>query len=664
MADKDPWEAGAAEADPWERPPQEPSPEKPAPRKKKDDPSFTEETTRVFNDINEHGIASALGAPVDWMNKALGALGLPVSEKPLGGSESIRSGMRSMGMSRKDMPPPETLTGKVAAGLGKGAVESVAMGGALGGLVGGAGRLAGSSALQAAGAEIAAPGINLAAGAGGGVGGELAKTPFEGKPGEGIAELAGNLVGGGIGGLAHGIAAPKPRNPNAVLDAYERLGLAPSAAEADVGGRVAQWLEGNVLPQTIGGGGVMERFKQRRLREITDLQSDIAQAYGSPSTRHESGQAIQESVMDTWNNARDHAGQVIGNIAGKYAQDVVYPQNFINAIANPVGAASSRAVRDQTLDPMVASAAQMVRETNGNFTMADLAQIRQLMGRNLEPGFQKNVNDAQVDQLYKALVRDIQEHVRTQDPNDYRALQQANAQYASAMKDFKANFRKLVGSKDIPVSSEKAFDIVTGAATEKGRGDLREFRAVWDALPPQERGNLASTILMRLGSADKNDLGNPEKFSLAKFVGGYRDLSEEARDLLFNSTGNGQQARALDDLVTVADNIQNKIAKLASSSRSGVGHIQGGQIAGAAYLKGFTGLMTSIGGPYLAAQVLTNPTAVRVLTRTLQATDEALEGSLRAGAALQAIPKMPPQNDNGVSKLSDDELKQKLGIGQ
>ena len=618
---------------------------------KKSEPAPTQndpvpaEATRVLNRAADRGISDTLGSPVDVVNKGLKKLGLPVSSEPFGGSKSMRDAMRYLGMVQTE-DEPKTKTGKAIEGANEGGTSALLSGGASGATLKAGGKILGSEVLQGTGKAIAAPVANTAVGAGAGA----AESAFDDPMKKGIA----GLVGGTTAGMfAPGASLRTAREAPNVLDAYERLKLAPSAAEAGLGGKSAAWVQSNVLPQTIGGSNVMERFKQQRQQELSDIQSSIAESFGSPKPRAEMGKSVQDNVMDAWIEAKARSGAVVGNIADKYATDIVYPENFIKAVTNPRGAATSSTVREQTLDPMVTEAAAAIRANGGHFTMADLAALKGRYGRAMEPGFQKNVNDAQVDELYGALRKDMEGHVKTKSPEDYRALKDANEVYSKAMTDFKQSFKKLIGTRDVPVSSERAYDIVTNAATEGGRADLREFKTVWDTLPKAARGDLSATILTRMGATEHGAQASPESFSLAKFLKGYNGLSLEAKDILFAS--NQKQAQALDDLAAVAKHINDKMVSLASTSKSGTGALQMGQMAAGVAATAAVGnptqsfaalatMLATVGGPYVAAEMLTNPTAVKAMTGILNGVNLAIDSGARASILLESLPKILKQD--------------------
>src|SRR5208282_4761886 len=345
-------------------------------------------------------------------------------------------------------------------------------------------------------------------------------------------------------------------------------------------------------------------FKKQRFQELNDIQNNIATAYGAPKNRFEMGKSVQESVMDTWNQIKQKDGELIGALNEKYGKEALYPSKFIDATANPVGAGTSQDVRKATLDPQVLTAQKIIRNSGGVLTFDDLAELKQMLGNALEPGLQKNVNDAQVAQLYNAVRSDMENHIKTRSPDDFRMLKESNARYSSAMKDFTQHFKKLVGTKDIPVSSERAYEIISGAATESGRGDLKEFQHVWDAMSPETRGSLSATVLTRLGATDKGNPNNMETWSIGKFLSGYRNLSPEAKDMLFSQQGQSKTRDALEDLVVVTNNVQQKMLNLASTSRSAAGAIMLGQFGLGGIISHLSegsltsGLLWGLGGPY------------------------------------------------------------------
>ncbi|WP_158010652.1 hypothetical protein [Tardibacter chloracetimidivorans] len=193
----------------------------------------------VGGSINE-GIADTLGAPVDLVTAGLNAFGAGI-EKPLGGSESIRSGLHKLGFGQvKEEYKPQTKGEEYLSSLSRG------VGQAAGGLVStapisinaaktltktsGAAKRALAQLTQG---STATPtrfvAQELMAGAGSGIGGQAARDVAPGNP---WAEGAGMLVGGIAGGLPVQTAKGIKAGVDATGDAIERAGDAKRYVKA------------------------------------------------------------------------------------------------------------------------------------------------------------------------------------------------------------------------------------------------------------------------------------------------------------------------------------------------------------------------------------------------------------------------------------------------
>jgi hypothetical protein len=233
-------------AGPWERyAPREEEPTGPwsrfaaeAPAEQAPPPETTGREAGFLPFVNR-GVARALGLPVDVANAALGAVGLPVSPQPFGGSASIESGLARFG--RAVGAPMVPQVGQIAETpseyIGQGIGEAAGM---LNPAYAGA-RLAAAASRplvarigeSAARAPVAAPvtttGLELAAGAGAGGGRYVAEQNFPNNP---AASALGELAGGlSVGALA---AAPSllARLPGAQAAQAAIAPFTPAGAEA------------------------------------------------------------------------------------------------------------------------------------------------------------------------------------------------------------------------------------------------------------------------------------------------------------------------------------------------------------------------------------------------------------------------------------------------
>lgn len=217
------------------------------------------------------GIASVLGMPVDLANLALKYTGLPVSDRPFGGSASIESGMSRLGRATGAQMVPEVdqQPETPAEYIGRGVGESAGM--LIPGF--GAARIAASSArplVARVGQSIAqAPVVapvstvagELASGAGAGTGRYLAEENFPDSPYAGV-------VGELIGGLTPGMAALATRyGPTALGYRAGRAALTPFTEE---GGAIRA---GNRLQSLVAEPEVAARAAETpSISELTPAQ--------------------------------------------------------------------------------------------------------------------------------------------------------------------------------------------------------------------------------------------------------------------------------------------------------------------------------------------------------------------------------------------------------
>lgn len=235
------------------------------------------------------GIANVLGAPVDLVNAGLGAVGVPTSETPFGGSASIAGGMQGLGVAVSEADQqPEGLGEYVGRGVGEAA-------GALVPVLGGARALQASQGPMraAAGRTIMdpftrTPGRALTAeamaGAGMGAGGAAADRLYDSE--SPAARMTGEILGGVVGGMG----------PYAV-----GAGL----ARAPLTGTAIRYARKTYAPFTEAGAKERARDRVRSLAEDPEEARRLIDEPGignlTPAQRtgDERLMALERSVRDT-----------------------------------------------------------------------------------------------------------------------------------------------------------------------------------------------------------------------------------------------------------------------------------------------------------------------------------------------------------------------------
>lgn len=632
MAEQAPWEnsdkevAPAAPAAPWEQP------------EKSTASKVWEETRRAIAKADRDYLDPMLGLPADIVGWAIGK-DLPGGRKWF---DSLQLGGEEVGKT----PDPETGAGKFGAAALGSTGKTMLEGGILGRAVGAGGEMLGGLAKTVgakAGAQIADPAANAAAGLGGVAGGEIGKqlSP-EGL--EGVGEVLGGLAGGGVSGGMTG--APRARSAvDETMEQFERLGLRPTAGTSGAGGKTTQWLEGNVLPQTIGGANKMHAVAQENLKQFTKVQQEIAAKYGAPRGKYDMGSEVQDTVLKGWEGKKQEAGQIMNSIGRAFGpDDTFYPKNLTEAVLKPFGSATSKEVQATTNAPELEEIKGILEKTQGLLSFDDMKALKTKFGDMLANTHDKSVNEAQIGQMVKALDDDIEGAVKSiGNPETVKDWHYAKATYANAMQDYRQSFKKLLGTKDLPVRAERVYELMVGQAGTKSPADMQSFETVWRALGKEKQGELAGTILSHMGNTDPEKLGSVEGFSLPKFLTNYKNLSPEAKKMLFKSTGNTELERSFDDLISISDKM-GMWDKLASSSKSGVGGVMAGQLmapviaaATGNYLTALKAAVLSIGGPWAAAQMLTNPKAVRALADSLHKANEGAVGTARSLMAADKV---------------------------
>lgn len=229
------------------------------------------------------GISTVIGGPVDLVNAGLGAAGVPVSERPFLGSESIAAGMDAIGIRAADRgAQPETLGEYMGRGVGEAAGSLPFFG-------------AGVGALQAARSPVAR-----------GVGGTMMQ-PFTQTPGRALTAEAS--AGAGAGAALYATDAIQgERGRGDPLRTFAEIGgavvggMGPSAAlrtlqATPIAGSVIRGAKKAVVPFTRSGA--MERARDRVRGLAEDPEAAARALLEEPSVRGPDGGAALTPAQRT-----------------------------------------------------------------------------------------------------------------------------------------------------------------------------------------------------------------------------------------------------------------------------------------------------------------------------------------------------------------------------
>ncbi len=512
------------------------------------------------------------------------------------------------------------------------------------------------SAMLSGGGLLAKGATAVGGGVGAEAGGELsALAGFGETPGK----IVGSIVGGGIGGATTAARTPRP-DFEETFASFQRLGLTPTAATTGAGGKTAKWLEANALPQAIGSANKMQKTMEGNLTQFTKKQQEIAANFGAPAVKKaEMGEDLQKTVLEGWQGRKEEAGKIFNAIGQAFGpNDKFAPSNLLNTLNKPIGSASTREVQAMTNAPELQELDHLLTQTGGQLSYSDMIALKSKFGDMLDPRYAKPVNKAQIGQIVEALDRDIEGTIKTLGNKDVvHDWQYAKATYANAMQDYQQAFKKLLGTREMPVNAERVYDIMVRQAGIKVGADMESFKRTWSQLGKAKQGDLSATVLSHMGNKDPSKLGDMEGFSLPTFLTNYKNLSTDAKDMMFRQTGNQALEKSLDDLVLAA-NKMGVWSALESSSRSQTVGAMMAQVAAPAvfaatgkFSEAAKALLLNIGGPAAASTVLTDPKWVRRLAYAMDKVHGAMTGSTKAllGVVSQAQQEglSPPQENQG-----------------
>ncbi len=119
-----------------------------------------------------------------------------------------------------------------------------------------------------------------------------------------------------------------------------------------MGGRTAQWAEGNVLPQTLGGGNILHNFATETRDKFLHVKDNIASQFGAPRTVPGIGKDIRDTVAQGFQARKKEGADILEAVSQAFGpNDVFQPRNLNSALFKPVGGATHEAVARYAEDP-------------------------------------------------------------------------------------------------------------------------------------------------------------------------------------------------------------------------------------------------------------------------------------------------------------------------
>ncbi len=345
------------------------------------------------------------------------------------------------------------------------------------------------------------------------------------------------------------------RVPNRVAQAvedFDRSGVEPyvAAATADT---VAGGLAGPLTKATTENpyGGILARGQVQRRMQQAEASADRQAAQYSPFVREPQagGRALREGVEEFSRTrfpaeANRRFNAVDAQVRRSAATSTRNTRRALGRINTPFRSAllneATRNPRMQGFQEIFENTARPGELSGTSFHFNDLQRFRTEIRRmrTEDSPLMRTARDSDLAMLESALTADIYAGIqgaaramfRRNDPARDAAALQALADLQAANSWYRATARVI--RQDLERyntrTDEMAFTRLRTALQDRGRGSVREVRALREALTQEQWRDVAATILHDLASS-----GRGNQFSPTSWATAWEKLTPEAKNLLF-----------------------------------------------------------------------------------------------------------------------------------
>lgn len=383
----------------------------------------------------------------------------------------------------------------------------------------------------------------------------------------------------------------------------------------------------NIAEKSAFGGETMRKFHE--LKQAIPLQKGLEkiskELTDTPQTIDEAGDLLIDALVDGKKlkmQALANSWKAMDDFVGSPAVDLnrkVIP--LLNDIIEkaPSGGSSSSARAKQMLD-------YFSKEHPDGITTWERAHIEQSDLFDLPSAAKKmmsSVDKANLTKLRGSILDSMGESAQELGDEAFNVWKSIRKQYATEMGPYNVKFIKKIAS------TEGGVNIMGKVLSQKSPKQISKLRS----LIPESKWNEVQAAWLK-DSAEK--LVNKEGlFDLGGFTKSIKSMGD-SYDVIFK----GEQKEAIDHLVKVIEHI----GSTGTAGKAGAIFIQMKQSSAVAQLGGalavggvagygtqdpYYGLASAgiiLGGPWVLAKILTNPTATRYLTRTIKTgTGEAID---------------------------------------
>ncbi len=424
------------------------------------------------------------------------------------------------------------------------------------------------------------------------------------------------------------------------VEALEASGVTPTLPLASPGTGPARAAQ--ITRAVPFAGSPIDRGMARARAEVEEAAGAVTDQYGRGRGAEMAGENLREAGREWLKAWRAEGAKKDKELADAFQAagvDQVQLDNFAAALDSPFEEFDNPRLAEIFSNDWLEGWRKTLQESNGAVSLNDLRGIRRRLGRMLDqPMIVADQDRAQVQALYGAIAEDLNAAAR-QGGGDALVEQVAerNAYWADGFDRIERSMKNVLNEQ---VNAESIFERVISSAKGKGaRANVRFLRALRNSVGDEAWNELASSVLVRMGTAPGAAQGADTAFSPATFLTNFNNMSTEARNLLFS--GNEQAARNLRNLTDSVLPALRRAERFENVSQSGniaVGAGIGGLGASSAVTGDISQILTAlatVGGANVLSRALMSPSFTRALARASTAAGDISSRAFNSAAFWQ-----------------------------
>lgn len=431
---------------------------------------------------------------------------------------------------------------------------------------------------------------------------------------------------------------PSGVNPE-VLSASQRLGVDLPRYLVDESRMTQGLAEG--LKNIPGVGDKIARSAEETIGRIGSRAEEAQSALGA-GERTVAGEAVRDALND-WIARSSGRGDTISSRIYRKVDDLINPNVTSPLVSTRMALKDIAYKRAQASLPEtpLAKIVGDAAESEG-LTYDGLKTLRTYFG-DMTPTEMAvhGIGKTEAKQIYAALSNDLRLAVKNAGGTQaLKAFEKANSTFSQII-DRQDAIKKLIG-KEGERAPEGVFASIERMAGQGASADINKLRLLRKAVGNNTDAwnEIASGILGRIGY---DPTGN---FSINRFITGYSKLSPEAKNILFKTGGQNNVSRALDDILTVSQGVQDKLNRFYNPSGTAKS-LASTEFVLSLIHNPLKALGTVVGGDKIS-RVLTEPVSARATADWVKAYRESLVSPVKGDRAFK----------NASQRLADLLVKQ------